>query len=99
MEELSTTPARGSTAQLDAAYTGVSDSGTLLTPQQTAALLGMSAATLARKTRAGEITVVRLGYRTLRYSGSDVAEYVGRSRTAAHGSEPMSAPPKSVLEG
>ncbi len=98
MEELSKTPARGSTAQLDAAYTGVSGSGTLLTPQQTAALPGMSAATLARKTRAGEITAI-LGYRTLRYSGSDVAEYVDRFRTAARGSEPTRVARRSTLEG
>lgn len=99
MEEFSTISSQDSAAQRDAAYTGFSGSGILLTPQQTAALLGMSVATLSRKTRAGEITAVRLGYRTLRYSRSDVAEYVDRFRAAAHGSEPMSAAPKSVLEG
>ncbi len=99
MEELSTTTTQDSAAQLDAAYTGFSGSGILLTQQQTAAILGMSVATLSRKTRAGEITAIRLGYRTLRYSRSDVAEYVDRLRTTAHGSGQMTADPKSVLEG
>lgn len=53
------------------------DPNTLLTPQDTADLLGVSPATLARwRSEGGHLKFVRLGHKTVKYRYSDVAEFI-----------------------
>lgn len=83
--KLSTTKTPNAAAKFGAGCAEFPSNGSLLTPQQTAALLNTSVATLVRKTRAGEIVAIRLGYRTVRYSRDDVVEYIDRLRSAVSG--------------
>jgi len=46
----------------------------LLTVEELAALIGLPPSTLRRLYRAGEIPVIKLGHRTLRFSLEDVQE-------------------------
>lgn len=54
----------------------------LLTQQQAAVLLGMSTSSLARRTNAGLVPVYRLGWRTVRYSRSELLAYLASTRSA-----------------
>jgi excisionase family DNA binding protein len=47
-----------------------------LTTEDVAATLGVSVATIGRKTRSGELPYVKIGHRTYRYRRSDVDAFI-----------------------
>jgi excisionase family DNA binding protein len=49
-----------------------------LTTEDVAAMLGVSVATIGRKTRSGELPYLKLGHRTYRYRRSDVAAFISQ---------------------
>jgi excisionase family DNA binding protein len=61
--------------------TPVAESQALLRPKETADLLGVSERYLSALSRRGELPLVRMGKRAVRYSRSDVAAFIDRRRS------------------